>query len=446
MGDALTRRRFLRASALFAAGTALAGCAAATGPAAPSEQTVATSAPDQPAAAPQDILITYMSTPNHEPTSPPIIEQFQDENPGTTIKGEYVAFNALFEKLQTMAAAKTTPDVFFVAAGWVREFERLRMVTDLKPVLETIDGLNPDKYLITALDCVSTGDQVWAMPFCLQLTFLYYNKTLFDDSGLSYPDETWTWDDMREAALTLTKTDDGGNVTQWGFASRPDYRGYEPACLSNGGLVFDGLDKVVFDSPENVATTETWIGYIHDDKLSPLPAEYSQVQGGAVGYLASGKLAMDIDGGWAQQTLRAQETFDWGMALIPSGSIGRRHITWPDSNGVAANCEHKELAVKFSLALANDPVGVLYYAMPYVTSIKQNPLWIEAESKPSNRIEIMDAAMAEAIPGAEMVSYRWMEWYDAWKSELMLAFIGERGAAESVKAAHAAMHAIVTDL
>ena len=46
---------------------------------------------------------------------------------------------------------------------------------------------------------------------------IYYNKKLFDEAGVAYPQEGWTWDDLLATAQQLTKTDASGNVTQWGI-------------------------------------------------------------------------------------------------------------------------------------------------------------------------------------------------------------------------------------
>lgn len=43
---------------------------------------------------------------------------------------------------------------------------------------------------------------------------LWYNKTLFDEAGISYPDETWTWDTLK--MQPKTDKDDG---SQYGFCA-----------------------------------------------------------------------------------------------------------------------------------------------------------------------------------------------------------------------------------
>jgi len=46
----------------------------------------------------------------------------------------------------------------------------------------------------------------------LSFNFLYYNKNLFDEAGLDYPDASWSIDDLIDAARALSVPDE-----QWGF-------------------------------------------------------------------------------------------------------------------------------------------------------------------------------------------------------------------------------------
>ena len=37
-------------------------------------------------------------------------------------------------------------------------------------------------------------------------------------AGVAYPNDNWTWNDLRDAAKKLTKDKDGsGKINQWGF-------------------------------------------------------------------------------------------------------------------------------------------------------------------------------------------------------------------------------------
>ena len=41
---------------------------------------------------------------------------------------------------------------------------------------------------------------VYGFPRDISVEVLYYNKDIFDEAGVAYPDDTWTWDDFLAAA------------------------------------------------------------------------------------------------------------------------------------------------------------------------------------------------------------------------------------------------------
>lgn len=81
---------------------------------------------------------------------------------------------------------------------------------------------------------------------------MYYNKDLFDDAQIPYPDKDWTLDDYFDAIQKLTKDTDGdGVVDQWGTTSTHYQAIWGYMFQANGGnLIKDG--QVVVNSPENL--------------------------------------------------------------------------------------------------------------------------------------------------------------------------------------------------
>lgn len=45
----------------------------------------------------------------------------------------------------------------------------------------------------------------YSMPYCNNINVIYFNKKMFDEAGVAYPDPSWTWDDFRATAKKLTK-------------------------------------------------------------------------------------------------------------------------------------------------------------------------------------------------------------------------------------------------
>lgn len=50
------------------------------------------------------------------------------------------------------------------------------------------------------------------LPYRSGRTVVYYNKTLFDQMHIAYPEENWTWDDYAETAENLTETKNGDQI------------------------------------------------------------------------------------------------------------------------------------------------------------------------------------------------------------------------------------------
>ncbi len=62
------------------------------------------------------------------------------------------------------------------------------------------------------------GTNMFGAPDDVQTMVFFYNKKLFDQAGIKYPDDTWTWDDVIAAAEKMTVRK-GNKTTQWGLAT-----------------------------------------------------------------------------------------------------------------------------------------------------------------------------------------------------------------------------------
>ena len=62
-----------------------------------------------------------------------------------------------------------------------------------------------DQYAPSLLEGFTVNDSLYGLPNGTQTMVVYYNKHMFDDAGLEYPQDGWTWDQFRETAEKLTK-------------------------------------------------------------------------------------------------------------------------------------------------------------------------------------------------------------------------------------------------
>ena len=204
------------AGLMAAASLSLAGCSGGT------PSTSATTSQEQ-----KPVTLTMAawlldSTPEFKT----LADAFHAANPNITIElKEYVAGNDYDTQMIADLAAGSAPDLYIIKnlknfftyqdGGQLMDVVRRRMLgsTTTRRVCPT-----------TSL----TGRPA-AIPYRQDSWYLYYDKDMFDQAGVAYPDGKWTWDDYAAAADTLSKAfpaDDvfGAYMHRWqscvqGFAS-----------------------------------------------------------------------------------------------------------------------------------------------------------------------------------------------------------------------------------
>lgn len=175
-------------------------------------------------------------------------------------------------------------------------------------------------------------------PICL-----YYNKDMFDAAGIEYPTDSWTWDDLMEAAQKLTVQSEDGSYEQYGFNAQ-NWAYAVLTYLESLGLNFMNEDGTECDgylnSPEVAAALDKYFAMAEEpNKVSPAAADLDTF-GSATAMMTANKLAMFVSGGWDKTSLD-QAGCNYGMALIPGN-----HTSYICASGYAigANCKNPEAA------------------------------------------------------------------------------------------------------
>ncbi|ETJ29197.1 ABC transporter, substrate-binding protein, partial [human gut metagenome] len=67
---------------------------------------------------------------------------------------------------------------------------------DLTDKISSSSLVDLNKFPQDLVDLYKSDGKNYAIPKDYDTVGLWYNKTLFDEAGISYPDETWTWDTL----------------------------------------------------------------------------------------------------------------------------------------------------------------------------------------------------------------------------------------------------------
>ena len=91
------------------------------------------------------------------------------------------------------------------------------LIMDLQPFIEADRSFQPEDFYPGTLESFRWDGGTWALPTGVEARLIFYNKDLFDQAGVPYPQAGWTLNDFLDKADRLTVRHDD-EETQWGFA------------------------------------------------------------------------------------------------------------------------------------------------------------------------------------------------------------------------------------
>ena len=269
-------------------------------------------------------------------------------------------------KMIANMTAGDMPDVFYVGPAAVRSYVDNGYILPLDDYVDaaTVEKIWGTTQTIYRYDGTNVGTgSLYALPKDLSCFAFAYNKDLFDEAGLAYPDpeKPYTYDEFIEVCKALTKDKDGdGETDQWGVANANQF-GMTPYLYSNGvKFLNDDMTKV------NVANNEALknaLKFYTDLTLNGLTPSVDQdtALGGYQRWL-DGQIGFYACGTWDIAAFMDDSTFpyEWDLCGWPVGpdGDGRSH-TWMGSVGycVSKTTENPDLCAELIAKLSTDEDG-----------------------------------------------------------------------------------------
>lgn len=160
------------------------------------------------------------------------LDIFQQQHP--LVKVQVVRISSSESYAQTVAdlAEAGGLDAFLLTEHDFHKFRPGEDLLDLQPFLPPGWKTERDSYP-QVFDAFAERKGLYAMPIVFSPVIMCYNKDLFDQAGLPYPDGTWTWDDLVKTATRLT-VDRGGEANQYGFCFSNSLNRWPVWLMQNG--------------------------------------------------------------------------------------------------------------------------------------------------------------------------------------------------------------------
>lgn len=288
---------------------------------------------------------------------------------GLDIDPQHIDGDAYPTKVNTLIAAKTPPDVAYLAEGMAM---RLASEGKLANVLDYRDE-HPD-----LRDLLPSTVHEWApgkaiTQIAIEMPLLWYNRDLFDEAGVPAPPITaataWTWDEYVEAADKLTFDQDGrrpsesgfdpDNVAQYG-CNAPIFSPwlYNQLRSNDADMFNDDGTGCVLDSDAAVEVLYQLWALMYEHRVAPSPTQFNQLSMSNANLLKTGRVAMAIDGHWVLLDL-GQLDFPYGVGVLPKFQEALATVTCAPMVVFAAS-NHRAAAMELLVLLMNPDVVPMY--------------------------------------------------------------------------------------
>lgn len=297
-------------------------------------------------------------------------------------------------------------DVIYASADWIPQFVQAEALAPLNPF---IDSMAADWFSLDALspsvEALSVDGQIYGFPSEGDTAWLFYRKDLLEAAGLDVPE---TWDEFREAALAMTKDEDGdGTPEVYGAvigAKRDEaFWDFMHVFYGFGGKVLDADFNVVVNNETGVNALTFYSNLLLQDKVVP-PDVTTYGYNEILTALQQGRVAMAIQ--WMAGT---QTLLDCEQSPLVCDKL--------DYTLLPGHLENGEVVRGFGAsqwgwiipAASGNQEGA-YKFVEWLTGPDGAKLWALNGGIPSNSLALADPEVVEKVPQfgllAEAMPYR----------------------------------------
>lgn len=266
--------------------------------------------------------------------------------------------NSSLEKIIVQSLAGVGPDVFdcynayalstFARAGVARD-----ITEDLRAANLSIDEAWPSLRPVLEQD-----GKVYGALNNAAAPAIWYNKRIFDEAGVPYPSDEWTWEECIDICRRLTVRNVRGQITRYGIIG---YWDWKIGLFQHGASIFNPEGtRCVLDKPEAIAAMQFMKDLIYKYEVMPTPqAETALASAGGWGsgiitLFAGERGAMAIGGRWWLCILRDSSYAHLKLGAVsipalrlPDGTLSRRTYAYGRSTLVNAASKNIEGALTF---------------------------------------------------------------------------------------------------
>lgn len=289
---------------------------------------------------------------NQQPYLEACIEEFNKSYPDVEITLEPNTWADYWTKLEAAATGGSMADVFWMNGPNIAKYAKGGILMPITDLIEKY-GLDTANYPAGLISLYNIDGVQYALPKDFDTVGLWYNKKMFDEAGLDYPTDDWTWEDLAEAANALTK--DG----VYGFSA-----GYDTQCgiyntiyAAGGYIISEDKKSSGYDQETTQAGIQCWIDLM-EAGVSPSQASLEETSHDQ--QLLNGQVAMSFEGSWfLAQVVNSDRKDDLDCAELPSINGTKATVIHGLGNCIYAGTENPDAAQAWVAFLSGETANRL---------------------------------------------------------------------------------------
>ena len=350
---------------------------------------------------PVEIKVAFWGAPDEVNIITGIISDWQRDHPDITVKLEHTPYRGYIDKLLTRIAGRAAPDIICTEVDLFVTFQSKNVLLDLTPYISSDPDLDLKDFYPQIIDRFTVNGRLYAVPRdTAPFACVFYNKKLFDEAKVPYPDDDWDVNDMLAKAEKLTKRDKDGRVIQYGFYA---WAWMNFVYAFGGSLVDDVKNPTscTLNSKNSVEGLQFYSDLINKYKVHPSMTAMTNLAMGVQGMFMTGRLAMFSSGIWETPGLRKIQDFEWDVVMFPKGPEGKRGFgTGGSGYCILKESKHPreafEVIKAFSGRAAQVKLAETGLAQPAMMSVAMSKYWADDGKIPYNK-KMLDRAMKYVV-------------------------------------------------
>ena len=301
--------------------------------------------------APVELSFFYWGTQARADITDKVLKLYTSKHPNVTFKASWQGYSGYSDKLRTMAAGNSAPDLFQTDDNMLSDFTGSGVCLNLKKYLG--NKISIDKFPASLKTSGDFKGRTGGIAAAENTPAMYYDKTALAALKIQEPTIGMSWDDLVTWGTSIY-TASGGKLFGTMDPSG-DYKAFQVYMRQNGKDFYNQDGKFAFAEADLTAWFQFWADaatkkatppadLIHDANSGDVAKQLVETKKGTTAFM------------WSNQLSAVQKGTDHQLGMVsypgdPKGQWARASMYWSAFSGT----KHADVVADVINFLVNDP-------------------------------------------------------------------------------------------